>query len=170
MEQIEAPDPAIRPVMKHRLSTSPSGGLGYVSSDDANNITDGWTREVHRRVSSPENPQEMLDRQFFGMHHSQVAQQISISSANTSTDDLIYPPLSQQSINGAELHDGNVQWQELESTDGVVVSDRMDVLIQKGKKRATIVNSEHFHDVPTQQSLPQSPRQLLALRVKHMSA
>ena len=172
MEQNEAPDPAMRPVMKHRLSTSPSVGWGFISADDSSNITDGWTREVHRRVSSIDNPQEMIDKQFSGMHHStgdpiqSLSQHISLSSENSSY--VLTSPTKQVNITKLETHDGNVQKQELESTDGVVVSDRMDMILQKGKKRATIINdSERFHAITLQpQPLkPQTPRQLLALRV-----
>lgn len=171
-DQQESPDQVVRHVMIHRLSPSPSDGMALPSSQEPPIITDGWTREIRRRGSSIDNPHELLEKQFAGMQHHNhsstieshsmdrvdLPEQVSMSSLHESESDCLMSPLPHH--NDVIVHDGNILQQELECTDGVVVSDRMNLLIPKERKRAAI---HHLTVVPL---LYRTPQQLLSVRVR----
>lgn len=200
-EQSESPDPVVRQVMRRRLSTTAEGlhntSLEQTDGGGGPNVTDGWAREMRRRTSS--NPQEALERQFASMQHDNLPSSplgpllnASVSSLQDSFSDgssLVSPLRHRSGMEEvtANVHDGNVQQQELENTENVIVGDRMELIMPKEKKRPGISSLSSNGDVPPPppplstglslfkrspqrvialpQSPPRSPRQLLLLRV-----
>ena len=133
-----------------------------------------WTRGEIRRHSY-DNPHDVLDRQFSAMYDNQPSLPAAVSyqqprikrrsrdmttSISTkdhdSDDDVLISPL--QRVNPFNIHDGNIQCQLLEDTKGITVSDRMDILVPKGKTRASILTT---HSVSQPTPLQTSTHQFL---------
>ena len=123
-----------------------------------------WTRGEIRRHSY-DNPHDVLDRQFSAMYDNQPSLPAAVSyqqprikrrsrdmttSISTkdhdSDDDVLISPL--QRVNPFNVHDGNIQRQLLGDTKGITVSDRMDILVPKGKTRSSILTN-HSVSQPT---------------------
>lgn len=123
-EREELTDPGVRQVMLRRLSASPPGGL----PTEQTKRTNEWAREAQRRHL--EGKEEVEDQQ-------EDNDQTWESSDNENGSGMLLNPLQRESLIAAQ-HDGNVQQQEMEDTTGVVVSDRLDLLVPKGRQRTSI--------------------------------
>ena len=143
-ERDESPNPGIRQVMIHRLSASPPGGLP-TEQDGSQRVTE-WVEEVHRHNSVLAG-NEISDDE---LEHDRSRTNLTDSQLESDDDGVgVISPLNKEHISMA-LHDGNIQQQKMEDTTGVVVSNRFDFLVTKGKQRASIPLS--FKEMNTVQS------------------
>lgn len=176
-ENEEQQEPGVRPVMIHRLTTSPSGVVHSSSAEQdirrhsredtkpsrrRSNVEispqepEVWTRETRRH--SYDNPHDVLDRQFSAMYDNQPSLLAAVSSQqprikrksrdmttsistkdHDSDDEVLINPL--QRVVPFNIHDGNIQHQLLGDTKGITVSDRLDILVPKGKTRSSILTT-----------------------------
>ena len=139
-------------------------------------------------IRSPRDPQQPLRINRSSQAHQQAREFSSSSESDSEEDSSLILPLQPNRISH---HDGVVRHQIMADTTGVVVPDRRDILVPKGKSRTSLLDNQDLF-LPDASSLlthtpsgpsnqpdlttppsspchkvePRSPSELLSLRVR----
>ena len=176
-------EPGVKPVMLHRLSTSPpthgkevgKGTKEDVDFEDRSSRTTSKNKELQDQIDrqfsivSDPIPPQTVQPSFEPIQKPRI-RRITREEAMKKAVPLSRPPQSHcveedseddlpqlvppLQIDKVSYHDGKVHSQTLEDTTGVVVSDHLDILIPKGKMRQSI---ENFWDSTDGQATPMTP-------------